>query len=76
MADLDLEPINLSDPFVLTYLAGDISPAYASIFPPGTADLGFGLRLGFLQLKTFISENKLKCLKCSEEAPQIRKPHL
>ena len=65
MADLDLEPIDLSDQFVLTYLVGDISPKYASILPPKTADLGLGFRLGFLQLKTFISENKLKCSKCS-----------
>ena len=40
MADLDLEPINLSDQFVLTYLAGDISPGYASILPAG-----FGFRV-------------------------------
>jgi len=75
MADLDLEPINLSDQFVLTYLAGDISPTYASILPPGTADLGLGFRLGFLQLKTFIPENKSNSSKCSEGAPKILKPH-
>ena len=29
LADLDLEPINLSDQFVLTYLVGDLFPMYA-----------------------------------------------
>ena len=76
LADLDLEPINLSDQFVLTYLAGDILAAYAGSFSPGTIDLGLGFRLGFLRLKTFISENKLNCSKCSEGAPKILKPHL
>jgi len=75
-ADLDLEPINLSDQFVLTYLAGDIFPTYAGSFSPGTIDLGLGFRLGFLRLKTFISENKLNCSKCSEGAPKILKPHV
>ena len=53
LADLDLESINLSDQFVLTYLAGDVFPGYAGGLPPGTADLGLGFRLhvGFLQLQ-------------------------
>ena len=76
LADLDLEPINLSDQFVLTYLAGDVFPAYTGSFCPGTIDLGLGFRLGFLRLKTFISENKLNCSKCSEGSPKIPKPHL
>ena len=45
LADLDLEPINLSDQFVLTYLAGDIFPAYAGSFSPGTIDLGFRVQI-------------------------------
>ena len=48
---LDLGSINLSDQFVLTYLAGDIFPMNAGGLPPGTADLGLGFRLGFLQLQ-------------------------
>jgi len=51
LADFDLEPINLADQFVPTYLAGDIFPRYAGGLPPGTADLGLGFRLGFLQLE-------------------------
>jgi hypothetical protein len=51
LADLDLEPINLADQFVPTYLAGDIFPWYAGGLPPGIADLGLGFRLGFLQLQ-------------------------
>ena len=70
-ADLDLEPINLSDQCVLTYLAGDIFPEYAGSLPPGTAGLGLGFRLGFLQFKTFIPENKLNGSKCSEGVPKI-----
>jgi hypothetical protein len=50
-ADLDLEPINVADQFVLTYLVGDIFPRNAGGLPPGTADLGLGFRLGFLQLQ-------------------------
>jgi hypothetical protein len=50
LKDLDLEPINVADQFVLTDLFGDISPQYAGGLPPGTADLGLGFRLGFLQL--------------------------
>ena len=49
-ADVDLEPINLADQFVLTYLAVDIFPVNAGGLPPGTANLGLGFRLGFLQL--------------------------
>ena len=49
-ADLALQPINLADQFVLTYLAVDIFPVNAGGLPPGTADLGLGFRLGFLQL--------------------------
>jgi hypothetical protein len=51
LADLDLESINLSDQFVLTYLAGDVFPMYAGGLLPGTADLGLGFRLGFFQLQ-------------------------
>ena len=51
LADLDLEPINLAYQFVLTFLAGDISPKYAGGLRPGTVDLGLGFRLGFLQLQ-------------------------
>jgi len=51
LADLDLESMNLSDQFVLTYLTGDVFPKYAGGLPPGTADLGLGFRLGFLQLQ-------------------------
>ena len=51
LADLDLESVNLSDQFVLTYLAGDAFPMYAGGLPPGIADLGLGFRLGFLQLQ-------------------------
>ena len=51
LADLDLEPINLADQLVLTYLGGDIFPRYAGGLPPRTADLGLGFRLGFLQLQ-------------------------
>ena len=54
LADLALEPIDLSYQFVLTYLAGDIFPLCAGGYPPETADLGLGFRLGSLQLKTFI----------------------
>ena len=54
LADLALEPINLSDQFILTYLAGEIFHMCAGGYPPETADLGLGFRLGFLQLKTFI----------------------
>ena len=75
-ADLDLEPINLSDQFVLTYLAGDIFPTYAGSFSPGTIDLNLGFRFGFLRLKTVISETKLNCSKCFEGAPKILKPHV
>ena len=50
LADLDLESMNLSDQFVLTYLTGDVFPKYAGGLPSGTADLGLGFRLGFLQL--------------------------
>jgi hypothetical protein len=51
LADLDLEPINVADQFVLTYLSGDSFPWYAGGLPPGTSDLGLGFRLGFLQLQ-------------------------
>ena len=51
LADLDLEPINLADQCVLTFLAGDILPRCTGGLLPGTADLGSGFRLGFLQLQ-------------------------
>ena len=51
LVDLDLESINLADQFVVTYLAGDVFSEYAGGLPPGTADLGLGFRLGFLQLQ-------------------------
>ena len=51
LADLDLEPINVADQFVLTYLVGDIFPRWAGGLLPGTDDLGLGFRLGFLQLQ-------------------------
>ena len=51
LADLDLEPINVADQFVLTYLVGDILTRYAGGLPPGTANLGSGFRLGSLQLQ-------------------------
>ena len=38
LADLDLEPLNLADQFVLSCLAGDVFPWYAGGFPPGTVD--------------------------------------
>ena len=37
-ADVDLEPINLVDQFVLTCLARDIIPCYAGGLRPGTGD--------------------------------------
>jgi hypothetical protein len=51
LEDLDLDPINLADQFVPTYLSGDIFPLCAGGLLPGTADLGLGFRLGFLQLQ-------------------------
>ena len=42
--------MNLSDHFVLTYLAGDLFTIFVGGLPPETADLGLGSRLGFLQL--------------------------
>ena len=51
LADLDLKPINLADQFAPTYLFVDIFPTNAGGLPPGTAYLGLGLRLGFLQLR-------------------------
>ena len=51
LADLDLEPINVADQSVLTYLVGDIFPRYAGGLPPGTAGLGLGFKLGFPQLE-------------------------
>ena len=51
LADLDLEPINPADQFVLTYLAVDFFPVNAGGLPPGTVDLGLGFRLGFHQLQ-------------------------
>ena len=59
LADLDFEPINLAEQFVPTYLFGDISPINAGGLPPGTADLGLGFRLGFLQLQYPISYLRL-----------------
>ena len=47
--------MNLSDQFVLTYLASDLFTKYGRRqtggLPPGTADLGLGFGLGFLQLQ-------------------------
>ena len=37
-ADLDLEPSNLADQFVLTYLADEILSRYAGGLLPATAD--------------------------------------
>ena len=37
-ANLDLEPMNLADQFVLTFLAGDILSWYAGGLPPATGD--------------------------------------
>jgi hypothetical protein len=51
LKDSDLDPINLADQFVPTYLSGDIFSMCAGSLPPGTADLGLGFRLGFLQLQ-------------------------
>ena len=59
---LNLEPINVADQFVLTYLFGDISPQYAGGLPPGTADLGLGFRLGFLQLTLLTRRRSLSRL--------------
>ena len=54
--------MHLSDQFVLTYLAGDLSTIFAGGLPPGTAVLGLGFRLGFLKLQhlkaMFLIKNK------------------
>ena len=51
-ADLDLEPINAGDQFVLTHLVGDIFTRYPGGLPPETAGLRSGFRLGFPNLRT------------------------
>ena len=73
LADLDLEPINPADQFILTYLAVEIFPVNAGGLPPGTVDLGLGFRLGFLQLQ---HPNLRTSRECSEEVQGILKVHL
>jgi hypothetical protein len=70
LADLDFEPINAGDLFVLTHLVGDIFTRYAGGLPPETAGLGSGFRLGFLQLQ---HPNQRICQKHRHAPSNVKK---